>query len=263
MARTYATEGLHLAERHEDHFEVLANGLVLGFLELSLGNAPGAHEQMAPLLELAQRMGIEEPGIFPFLPDEIEALVALGELDPAQALLVRLEEQARARDRPLALAGAARCRGMLATARGDFDHAIEAVEEAVEHHGRVAQPFDLARTRLVQGQIQRRMKRKRPARATLEQALETFEHLGARLWAQEGPSRARPDRRTPSLADRAQSHRTTGRQPRWAGYDEPGCRIGPVRERAHRAGQPEAHLRQVTRAFSDRTGGADSAMTKG
>jgi DNA-binding CsgD family transcriptional regulator len=27
------------------------------------------------------------------------------------------------------------------------------------------------------------MKRKRPARAALEQALETFEHLGARLWA--------------------------------------------------------------------------------
>jgi DNA-binding CsgD family transcriptional regulator len=139
---------------------------------------------MAPLLELAQRMGIEEPGIFPFLPDEIEALVALGELDPAEALLERLEEQARARDRPLALAGAARCRGMLAAARADFDRAIEAVEEAVEHHGRVAQPFDLARTRLVQGQIQRRMKRKRPARATLEKALETFEHLEARLWAQ-------------------------------------------------------------------------------
>ena len=184
VARAHATEGLHLAERHEDHFEVLANGSVLGFLELSLGNAPGAHEQMVPLLELAQRMGIEEPGIFPFLPDEIEALVALGELDPAEALLERLEEQARARDRPLALAGAARCRGMLAAARADFDHAIEAVEEAVEHHSRVAQPFDLARTRLVQGQIQRRMKRKRPARATLEQALETFEHLGAGLWAQ-------------------------------------------------------------------------------
>lgn len=183
-ARTHATEGLHLAERHEDHFEVLANGSVLGFLELSLGNAAGAHEQMARLVELAQRMGIEEPGIFPFLPDEIEALIALGELDPAEALLERLEEQARARDRALALAGAARCRGMLAAARAHFDHAIEAVEEAVEHHGRVPQPFDLARTLLVQGQIQRRLKRKRPARAALEQALETFEHLGARLWAQ-------------------------------------------------------------------------------
>jgi DNA-binding CsgD family transcriptional regulator len=184
VARTHATEGLHLAEQHEDHFEVIANGSVLGFLELSLGNAPGAHEHMAPLLELAERMGIEEPGIFPFLPDEIEALVGLGRLDPAEALLERLEDLARARDRPLALAGASRCRGMLAAARADYDHAVEAVEEAVEHHGRVAQPFDLARTRLVQGQIQRRMKRKRPARATLEQALQTFEHLGARLWAQ-------------------------------------------------------------------------------
>jgi DNA-binding NarL/FixJ family response regulator len=184
VARSNATEGLLLAERHEDRWYVFANGSVLGFLELSLGNAAAAHELLAPLVELAERMGLEEPGIFPFLPDEIEALIALGELDQAEAVLGRLEGQARARDRALALAGAARCRGLLAAARGDLDRALEAVEEAVEHHRRVPQPFDLARTQLVQGQVLRRLKRKRPARDVLEGALETFERLGAPIWAE-------------------------------------------------------------------------------
>ena len=184
VARTFAIEGWHLAEAHEDRVYLLANASVLGFLELSLGNAAEAHEHMAPLVQLAERMGLEEPGIFPFMPDEIEALVALDELDPAEALLERLEYQANARDRALALAGAARCRGLLSAARGDLDGAIAAVEEAQGHHGRIPQPFDLARTLLVKGQIQRRQKRKRPARETLVQALEIFDRLGAPLWAE-------------------------------------------------------------------------------
>ena len=183
-ARAFAVEGWHLAERHEDRVYLLGNRSVLGFLELSLGNAAGAHDSLAPLVDLAERMGLEEPGIFPFLPDEVEALVALGELDQAEALLERLEDQATTRDRALALAGAARCRGLLAAARGDLDLAFAAVEEALGHHGRVAQPFDLARTLLVKGQIQRRQKSKRPARETLDMALEIFDSLGAPLWVE-------------------------------------------------------------------------------
>jgi DNA-binding CsgD family transcriptional regulator len=183
IARAFAAEGLRLAELHEDRLYVLANGSVLGFLELSVGNAAGAHERLGPLVELAEHIGLEEPGVCPFLPDEVEALISLGELGGAEALLLRLENQAIARDRELALAGAARCRGLLSAARGDLDLALAAVDEALSHDRRVAQPFDLARTLLVKGQIQRRQRRKRPARETLEQALEIFDRLEAPLWA--------------------------------------------------------------------------------
>lgn len=183
VARAFAIEGRKLAEKHEDRVYLLANGSVLGFLELSLGNAAAAHEHMTRLVELAEWMGLEEPGIFPFLPDEIEALIALGELDTAEALLERLEHQGKTRDRGLALAGAARCRALLSAARGDLELALAMVDEALDHHRRVAQPFDLARTLLVKGQIQRRQRGKRPARETLEQALEIFDRLGAPLWA--------------------------------------------------------------------------------
>ena len=56
-------------------------------------------------------------------------------------------------------------------------------------HRRVPQPFELARTLLVQGEVERRAKQKRAARSSLEQALGLFQALGAPLWAQ----RARDD----------------------------------------------------------------------
>lgn len=188
VARELGTEGVRLAERHEDLIHALANGSALGFLELSLDNPTGAHECLAPLVQLAEHMGLEEPGIFPFLPDEIESLISLGDFDGAEALLERLEDQATARDRALALAGAARSRGLLSAANGDLDQAITSVEEALEHLGRVPQPFDRARTLLVKGQIQRRQKRKRPARESLDEAHGIFVTLGASLWAEKARS---------------------------------------------------------------------------
>ena len=60
---------------------------------------------------------------------------------------------------------------------------------ALAEHRRVPQPFELARTLLVRGEVERRAKQKRAARSTLEQALAIFQQLGAPLWAQ----RARDD----------------------------------------------------------------------
>ena len=56
-------------------------------------------------------------------------------------------------------------------------------------HRRVPQPFELARTLLVKGEVERRAKQKRAARSTLEEALGLFLALGAPLWAR----RARDD----------------------------------------------------------------------
>jgi DNA-binding NarL/FixJ family response regulator len=50
-------------------------------------------------------------------------------------------------------------------------------------------PFELARTLLVKGAIERRMRRRGDAGKSFEAALEIFERMGARLWA----SRARAE----------------------------------------------------------------------
>ena len=47
----------------------------------------------------------------------------------------------------------------------------------------LSMPFDVARTVLILGQSQRRMKRKRAARESLQEALQIFEGLGAPVWA--------------------------------------------------------------------------------
>ena len=129
-------------------------------------------------------MGVQEPAYFRIVPDEVEALVALGRLDEAEVLLGPFEETGRKLDRAWALATGARCRALLSAARGDLSAALAAADEAVRGHDRLPLPFELGRTLLVKGAVERRAKQKREARETLTQALDTFQKLGAPLWAE-------------------------------------------------------------------------------
>jgi DNA-binding CsgD family transcriptional regulator len=183
IARGQATEGLRLATENDDAFNAAWNGAVLGFLELSLSNHEAAHAHLQPVLRYLDRLGSVEPGIIPCIPDDIEALVSLGRLDEAEDELERLRAQGRARDRPWALAAAARCEGLLAAARGDLEMARSALERAEAEHQRAPQPFELARTLMVRGEVERRNKQKRAAREFLGRAMGTFDQLGAPLWS--------------------------------------------------------------------------------
>ena len=73
---------------------------------------------------------------------------------------------------------------MLAAQAGELDEALAAYGEALEWHSVVDLPLDRARTLLALGGAQRRTKRRREARATLEEALGIFERIGAALWAE-------------------------------------------------------------------------------
>ena len=188
VARSWATEGVRLALSNDDTFNANWNRAVLGFLSLSLGEHEHAHEHLEPVVRYLDRMGSAEPGIIPCIPDEIEALISLGRLDEAGSLLDRLTEQGRASDRPWALAAAARCRGLLMATRGEIVGARAELEGALTEHGDAQQPFELGRTLMVQGQVERRAKQKRVARSSLDQALRIFESLGAPLWAERARS---------------------------------------------------------------------------
>jgi len=182
-ARADGMEGLSLSVRMGARWNEIQARSALGFLELSLGNHAGADAWLGPVVEVTEDMGLREPGVFPFVPDEVEALVGLGELDRATTLTDRLDDQGRELDRALALATAARCRGLIEAAGGDRDASLIALSEAVEHHASVAQPFELGRTLLVLGEVQRRFKQRKDARASLEAARAIFDELGAPLWS--------------------------------------------------------------------------------
>jgi DNA-binding CsgD family transcriptional regulator/Tfp pilus assembly protein PilF len=183
-ARALAAEGLRLAER-ENRSDVTATiRAALGRMELSLGDPPAARPHLEETALLVEAMGIGEPGIAWFVPDWVEALVAAGDLERAEAAAARLEEQGRRLRRGLALAGAARCRGLVAASRGELDAADAAFERALAEHERLPFPFERARTLLAYGIACRRAKRKRAAREALEAAHAAFAELGAERWAE-------------------------------------------------------------------------------
>jgi DNA-binding CsgD family transcriptional regulator len=187
-SREHARAALAQAESAGIEAAVAGYRWVLGFLDLSEDNATAALSHLQAARRTRELGGHDEPGQMWELPDLLDALVAVGELDEAEAIAGAAEERARSLDRAWALALSARTRAVVAAARGEADDALVAFEEALAEHARAEDPFQHARTLLALGTAQRRAKRRAAARATLEQALAAFERLGAPLWA--GKARA-------------------------------------------------------------------------
>ena len=155
----------------------------LGLLELSLGDPAQAHDQLGPLVDGRRAAGVREPGDMRFVTDEIEALVGIGRLEEAEAMLDWYEGLAEASGRVFALAACERCRGLLHGARGEIDEALTALEGSRTRYSSIADPFGEARTLLALGSTQRRALHRHAARESLEAAFAAFEGLGAKLWA--------------------------------------------------------------------------------
>jgi len=153
-----------------------------GIAALSTGDARGAHARLSQFAETALAVGVREPALYRFLPDEIEALTRLGELSTAEALLGPFEARSAQLGRGWGIAAASRCRGLLLAARGDLAHGQAALEAGLEAHRRLAMPFEEARTLLAAGEVHRRQRHKHKALAVLKAALAIFERLGAPLW---------------------------------------------------------------------------------
>ena len=162
----------------------MAASWALGQLELSRGNAAGAHRHLQQLADDSEMEEIAEPGSVPFIADDVEALIGLGRLDAAEKRLLSFESNARRLGRASSLARSARCHGLLAAARGDLDSAIKAFRQALTEHGRVSIPLERCRTLLALGISQRRAKQRAAARETLDAARIGFEQLGAAQWAE-------------------------------------------------------------------------------
>jgi DNA-binding CsgD family transcriptional regulator len=183
-ARAEAADGLSAAAAAagDDWVEMILSA-ALGFAELSAGNHGAAEASLSSAAGLAERIGLAEPAAWRFHANHIEALINLGDFDRAEELLGWLEGRGRATGRRWTLATAARSRGLLRAAQGDTPGAVQALDEALRHHQHLAMPFELGRTLLITGQLQRRTKRKALAKQHLDRALGIFESLPAPMWA--------------------------------------------------------------------------------
>jgi DNA-binding CsgD family transcriptional regulator len=206
-ARTRAQGAIARAETEGIQIGQSGHGWVLGFIEHSLGHPDAALEQLRRSYELRNTF-MHEPGMRVELADLLEALIATGELDEAEDILATWETRAGAIDRAWALAILARCRGLLLAARRDLEGAFASFERALAQHARSTDPFHHARTLLALGRTQRRAKKRRVARDTLEDALARFDGLGAPLWAEQTRAElARIGGRAPSRDELTEAER--------------------------------------------------------
>ncbi len=156
----------------------------LGFLELSLGNHADALTVLQPLIDAFGFLPGNEIRNLEFVPDAIEVMITAGRIAEAVPLIAKLETDGRRLDRAWLLATGARCRGMWWAAKGELDEAMHSVKAALAEHDRLPMPFERARTLILLGQLQRRLRLKQAAAETLGEALREFERMGAPLWSE-------------------------------------------------------------------------------
>jgi ATP/maltotriose-dependent transcriptional regulator MalT len=180
-ARMASPELLRVAETGRFRWGAFRLRIALAVLELGYDDAAASWRHAQPLHD------VEE--LDPYLARlagsaGIEALLAIGDLCQAERLLALTERRAAGGDRalrPLVL----RCRGLLLASQGDSERAIGSLEAAAlaPEPPQGVNPFELARTLLALGTVQRRAQHKRDARESLQRAAEIFGQLGARVWA--------------------------------------------------------------------------------
>jgi DNA-binding NarL/FixJ family response regulator len=152
----------------------------LGFLELSLGAPARAEAAIAPLLA---RSGVGHPVATAAAPDQIEALIELGRIDEAEALLSELHAHATRTGRRRAAAAAVRCSALLLIARRRFGDAMSAAQAALAMPATEAEPLERGRALLAFGTASRRARKRREAREALQASAKLFDEIDATLWA--------------------------------------------------------------------------------
>jgi hypothetical protein len=224
----------------------LAHAL-LAFCALSDGDPTAAHRLLEPICARLTPEGAFDPGYARFVPDEVEALVALGRADEAQRVLAPFADRAVALDRPLGHGrGAAVSRpagGRSRRPRGGpghprrrpscprpRTHAVRAGPDPAGRRIRAAPPAPAPRGPRRAG---RRAGGVHPPRR---------HGLG-----RQGPGRAAPDRRPRGLAAGADRRRAAHRRAGGGGAEQQGGRRGPVHQREHRGGRAVEDLPQAGR----------------
>ncbi|MFI9552611.1 helix-turn-helix transcriptional regulator [Nonomuraea endophytica] len=147
----------------------------LGLLDLAHGRAERALEHLERVAEGPARHQL--PGQR-CAPDLVEAAVRLGSPERAAEPYRRFAELARRLRRAAVGALAERCAALLEP--GAEDH----YRAALRLHEQDSRTFEHARTELLYGEWLRRARRKAEARTHLTAALERFDRVGARPWAE-------------------------------------------------------------------------------
>jgi DNA-binding CsgD family transcriptional regulator len=183
LARAHSERALQLGEEQIGLHTPVHLG-TMGIVALQGDDPRTAADWFAEAEAQTTRLGWHGPGHRWWIADQVEALLALGQVDEADRLIDGWESDARRLESDWVLAHVARCRGLVAAAQGDVDAATALLEDAVANHEAVGDAFGRARALLALGVTRRRQRQKRAARDAIDAALAAFEQLGAATWVE-------------------------------------------------------------------------------
>lgn len=171
--RSWATEAQEMASARG--FVLLAEyaAWALTVLELGLGRTEAAFRRARGItVTLVSLLGTL---------DRIEAAIRAGERESARDWLASFQPWAASNQVAWAQAIAHHCGALVADNQAEAEREFH---QAIALHAVATRPFERARTELAFGEFLRRSRRRVEAREHLRAALDQFETLGARLWAE-------------------------------------------------------------------------------
>src|SRR4029453_3434683 len=112
------------------------------------GEAGRGANALDPILRMARRKPIREPGMTRFVVDYAEALVELGRTDEAAEIAQAYEDESTTRGRRGALGSAPRCRGLVLGAAGESEAGLALLVRSRGERHAASLPFERARTLL-------------------------------------------------------------------------------------------------------------------
>ena len=211
QTRQWAALAITRADAHGDGWDRLEALRARGTAALLTRDPSAALADLVAVHEHAEHEGVADPGVFPVVPELVEALVEVGDLDSARSATETLTRQSQDQAHPWGLVTARRCRALIQLGAGRYDRvAGAALADAAAELKHLGLAFDSARCQLSLGRAQRRLKQWGPARASLERASAAFVQLGSPGWAQRtqaelarvgGRSPATPGTLTPTERD--------------------------------------------------------------
>ena len=171
--RSLAAESRELASARQLGIVLELAHWALALLELGLGRA---EEALRRCREISSTLVVFWGGL-----DRIEAAIRAGEPETARAWLDVLEPWAESSASAWGRAVALHCRALLSDDERESERLFL---EALDAHADASRPFEHARAELAYGEVLRRARRRVEARDHLRAALDSFETLGATLWAE-------------------------------------------------------------------------------
>jgi DNA-binding CsgD family transcriptional regulator len=179
-ARKHAGEALELSRDTETPVFGPYARAALGAVSLAENDLDGAIGEYEQARRDLVAIAVPAPGELFWTVELVDAHARKGDGDRAAAELAHLEGLVTAAHPPVNQAQLLRCRALVAAG----EEGTELFARAIEAHLESSTPFERARTELAYGERLRRERSRTDARAPLRAALETFERLGARLWAE-------------------------------------------------------------------------------